>query len=78
MGLDPGWRSSAFGIVLLQVANGRIEVLYADEIERPRYEEMSSLVKDMIHGLNRRNVDPDYMDSVKIYVDAANPEFITT
>jgi hypothetical protein len=27
LGLDPGWGSSAFGVILLQVANGRIEVL---------------------------------------------------
>lgn len=78
MGIDPGWGSSAFGLVLLQVADGRIEVLYADEFERPRYEDMASKVIDMIHGLNRRNIDQEYLDSCKIYVDAANPEFITT
>ena len=33
---------------------------------------------DIIRGLNRRNIDPDYLDNCKIYVDAANPEFITT
>lgn len=54
MGIDPGWGSSAFGIVLLQVSNGRIEVLVADEFERPRYEDMASKVIDMIRGLNRR------------------------
>lgn len=78
MGIDPGWGSSAFGIVLLQVANGRIEVLFADEFERPRYEDMSLKVIDMIRGLNRRNIDQEYLDSCKIYVDAANPEFIST
>jgi hypothetical protein len=78
LGLDPGWGSSAFGLVLLQVANGRIEVLIAEEYERPRYQDMAEKVMDIIRGLNRRNIDPDYLDSVKIYVDAANPEFITT
>jgi len=78
MGIDVGWGSSAFGLVLLQVTNGRIEVLHAEEYERPRFEDMSSLVIDMTRGLNRRNVDQDYLDSVKIYVDAANPEFIST
>lgn len=78
MGIDPGWGSSAFGLVLLQVANGRIEVLFADEFERPRYEDMSNKVIDLIRGLNRRNVDQEYLDSCKIYVDAANPEFIST
>ncbi len=78
LGLDPSWGSSAFGLVLLQVANGRIEVLLADEYERPRYQEMAEKVMDIIRGLNRRNIDPDYLDNCKIYVDAANPEFITT
>lgn len=78
LGLDPGWGSSAFGLVLLQVANGRIEVLIAEEYPRPRYQDMAEKVMDIIRGLNRRNLDPDYLDSVKIYVDAANPEFITT
>ena len=76
--MDPGWGSSAFGVVLLQVANGRIEVLIAEEYERPRFQDMAEKVMDIIRGLNRRNIDQDYLDSVKIYVDAANPEFITT
>ncbi len=78
LGLDPGWGSSAFGMVLLQLANGRIEVLIAEEYERPRFQDMAEKVMDIIRGLNRRNIDQDYLDSVKIYVDAANPEFITT
>ena len=39
---------------------------------------MAEKVMDIIRGLNRRNIDQDYLDSVKIYVDAANPEFIVT
>lgn len=78
LGLDPGWGSSAFGVVLLQVANGRIEVLIAEEFERSRYQDMAEKVMDIVRGLNRRNIDPDYLDNCKIYVDAANPEFITT
>lgn len=78
MGIDPGWGSSAFGLVLLQVADGQIQVMYADEFERPRYEDMSTKVIDLIRGLNRRKIDQDYVNSAKIYVDAANPEFIST
>jgi len=78
LGLDPGWGSSAFGVCLLQVANSRIEVLMTEEYERPRYQDMADKVIDIIRGLNRRNIDPDYLDNCKIYVDAANPEFITT
>lgn len=53
LGLDPGWGISAFGVCLLQVANGRIEVLIADEYESPRYQEMAEKVMDIIRGLNR-------------------------
>lgn len=52
--------------------------MFADEFERPRYEDMSTKVIDLVRGLNRRNVDQEYLDSCKIYVDAANPEFINT
>jgi hypothetical protein len=38
---------------------------------------MAEKVMDIIRGLNRRKIDQEYLDSVKIYCDAANPEFIT-
>jgi len=50
----------------------------ADEYERPRYQDMADKVIDLIRGLNRRNIDQESLDSCKIYVDAANPEFILT
>jgi hypothetical protein len=78
LGLDPGWGSSAFGLVLLQVANGRIEVLMADEYPRPKYSDMIEKITALLKGLNSSNIDPETLDSCKIYVDAANPEFITT
>ena len=78
MGLDPGWGSSAFGLVLVQVANGRIEVLMADEYERPKYSDMIEKITALLKGLNSSNIDPESLDSCKVYVDAANPEFITT
>jgi len=78
LGLDPGWGSSAFGLVLVQVANGRIEVLMADENERPKYTDMVDKITALLKGLNSSNVDQEVLDSCKIYVDAANPEFITT
>lgn len=78
MGIDSGWGSSVFGIVLLQVTDGMVQVLFADEFERPRYEDMANKVMDIIRGLNRRNIDRDHLDFVKIYVDASNPEFIST
>jgi hypothetical protein len=78
LGLDPGFGSSAFGICLVQVANGRIEVLLADDYTRARYEDMVNLIMDLIRGLNRRNIDQDYLDNCKIYIDASNPELISS
>ncbi|MGH9972754.1 MAG: hypothetical protein ACRD93_02515 [Nitrososphaeraceae archaeon] len=36
----------------MQVANSRIEVLIAEEFERPRYQEMAEKATEIIRGLN--------------------------
>ncbi len=41
MGIDPGFGSSPFGICIIQFSDGILQVLYADEFERPRYEDMT-------------------------------------
>jgi len=77
LGLDPSWGSSAFGIVLLQVTDGQIQVMMAEEEERPRFEDIINTIMDIVRGLNRWNIDKsEVMDRCKIYVDAANPELI--
>jgi hypothetical protein len=44
MGIDPGWGSSPFGIVITQWMDDQIYVLYAEEFERPDFNEMLSKV----------------------------------
>ena len=39
-------------------------------------EDMFNMVIDIIRGLNKRNLDQDILDTVKIYIDASNPELI--
>lgn len=78
LGIDPGFGSSGFGIVLLQVADGQIQVLLADQFERPRYEDMINKITDIIEGLNRRNIDRSMLDSCKIYVDGSSPELVSS
>ena len=51
LGIDPGWGSSAFGLVLLEYINGQIHVKLAEEYERPRYEDMT----DKIMGILKVN-----------------------
>jgi hypothetical protein len=69
MGIDPGFGSSAFGIVVVQFSDSIIQVLYANEFERPRYEEMLNKVSDLYQ----------YFTNIKnIFVDASSPELISS
>lgn len=67
MGIDPGWGSSPFGIVITQMTDSQIHVLYAEEFERPDFNEMLSKVWDLMteYEFNKKNS--------KIYFDGANP-----
>ena len=44
MGIDPGWGSSPFGIVITQWTDDQIHILYAEDFERPDYNEMLSKI----------------------------------
>jgi hypothetical protein len=70
MGVDAGYGSSAFGIVVTQLneQNGRIEVLYAEEFERPDF-------NDMIDHIMKLKIN---YNIAKIFVDAANVPVITS
>ena len=70
MGIDPGWGSSPFGIVITQWMDGQIHVLYAEQFERPDFNEMLSIIWRLMieFELSRKNG--------KIYVDGANPSVI--
>jgi hypothetical protein len=63
MGIDPGFGSSPFGIVILQFSDGVLQVLYADEFERPRYEEMLHKIADLyLQFTNIKNIFVDAAD----------------
>jgi hypothetical protein len=66
MGIDPGYGSSAFGIVVTQWANGIVQIMHAEEYHRPDYNEMLSIVYGL---MSKYDVD-------KVYIDGANPSFI--
>jgi hypothetical protein len=66
MGIDPAYGSSAFGIVVTQWIDNHIQILYAEEYQRPDYNEMLSVVYGLI---SKYQID-------KIYIDGANPSFI--
>jgi hypothetical protein len=66
MGIDAGFGSSKFGIVITQLTYGQAEVVFADEYERPDFGDMIQRVIT-----TRQNYGVD-----KLFVDAANPEII--
>ena len=66
MGIDCGFGSSAFGIVVTRISNDKIQILFADEFERPDYNEMLDRVLNLLSKYHAQHV----------YVDGANPEFI--
>ena len=64
LGIDPSFGSSKFALVLTQYSNERIEVLVAEEHDRP---DMNAML-DRVWELNQK-----YKISA-IYCDSANPE----
>jgi hypothetical protein len=69
MGIDPGFGSSAFAIVIIQFSDGILQVLYADEFERPRYEDMINKVSSLYRM---------FTNIKNIFVDASSPELISS
>jgi hypothetical protein len=63
LGCDPAFGSSKFAIVVTQLVDGKIQVIYAEEHERPNFVEMVNEIYKLKHNWNITN----------IYVDAANP-----
>jgi hypothetical protein len=66
MGIDPGYGSSAFGVVVTQWVDDHIQILHAEEYNHPDYNEMLSVVYGLI---SKYQID-------KVYIDGANPSFI--
>ena len=64
VGLDPAFGSSKYGVVVTRFANNRIEVLEAEEYERPDTQDMI----DTVWQLKQK-----YGNISTVYVDAANP-----
>ena len=56
----------AFGIVVTQFADGIVQILHAEEYQRPDYNEMLSTAYSL---MSKYDVD-------KVYIDAVNPSFI--
>ena len=68
IGIDPSFGSSKFDIVATRFVNERIEVIEAEEFERPDFNDMIQRVWDI---KQHHKVDDN---NLTIWVDAANPE----
>jgi hypothetical protein len=68
IGIDPSFGSSKFGIVATRFVNERIEVIEAEEFERPDFNDMI----DRVWQIKQHHKVDD--NNLTIYVDAANPE----
>jgi hypothetical protein len=66
MGIDPGYGSSSFGIVITQRVDAQAQVLYANEFQRPDFNEMLNVTMELVSKYKVQ----------KVYIDAANPSFI--
>jgi hypothetical protein len=70
MGIDPAWGSSAFGIVITRFIDNKVQVIYADQFERPDFNQMIQKVWELY-------IQYKFDGSIdRIYVDGANPSFI--
>jgi hypothetical protein len=68
IGIDPSFGSSNFGIVATRFVNERIEVIEAEEYERPDFNDMI----DRVWQIKQKHKVED--NNLTIYVDSANPE----
>jgi hypothetical protein len=66
MGVDEGFGSSAFGIVICQFRDNMIEVIYAEDFTRPLHHEM---IERIIKLNNRHHIG-------RILVDSSNAGFV--
>lgn len=66
MGVDPGFGSSMFGIVIQQFMNGLTEVIYADHIQRGS---MTECLDAVLRLVQKHRI-------MKVYVDASAAGFI--
>ena len=67
IGIDPGFGPSAIGIVVAQLLNGQIQILYAEEFDRPDFADMVNLTFQLIGKYELVN---------RIYIDGSFPAFV--
>jgi hypothetical protein len=72
IGLDPSYGSSKFGICVCQFVDGRIQVVYAEEFDRPEPQDMERTVLNLIHQYAIFN---NNQTNGQVIIDGANIAF---
>jgi hypothetical protein len=60
MDIDPGFGSSTFGVVVTQFVDGQIQIMHAEEYQRPDFNQMLFIVIDDLYI--RKFKKPIYTD----------------
>ena len=73
VGIDPGFGSSPFAVVISEIRTSMVNIVYADEFERPSFNKIISIVMKLIKHFNIT-----FRNGGRIYVDVSNPPVIST
>lgn len=71
MGIDTGFGSSNFGVCITEKIDGLINIVHAEEYQRPDFNQMIETVVSLVKKYNMR-----LTNGCNIYVDGSNPAFI--
>jgi hypothetical protein len=71
VGLDPGFGSSNFGVCITELVDGMINVVHAEEYQRPDF---NAMINTTVRLLDQYNIT--FEGRSRIFVDGANPSFI--
>jgi hypothetical protein len=71
LGIDPGFGSSPFGLVVTEWIDNQIQIAYAEEFARPDFNQMIKITLNLV-----RNYGITFDNGCRIFVDGANPSFI--
>ncbi|HET6640079.1 MAG TPA: hypothetical protein VFG77_00560, partial [Nitrososphaeraceae archaeon] len=71
IGLDPGFGSSNFGVCITELVDGMVNVLHAEEYDRPDFNEMIGITVNLLDEYNIT-----FEGRSRIFCDGANPSFI--
>jgi hypothetical protein len=71
VGLDPGFGSSNFGVCITELVDGMVNVVHAEEYQRPDF---NAMINNAVRLIDQYNITFD--NSCRVYIDGANPSFI--